>query len=70
MQFWGKWKKKGTKKGGCETPPLGLPFSTLFGALFASFSLFHAVWVLLFFLKGHVPSQMCKKDWGVFFWIL
>jgi hypothetical protein len=67
MQFWGKWKKKGakkgTKKGRCETPPLGLPLSTLFGALFASFSPFHAVWVLLLFLKGHIPPpQMCKKD--------
>jgi hypothetical protein len=54
------------KKGYCE-PGLGLPFPTLFGALFASFSPFHAVWVLLLFLKGHIPPQMCKKDWGNFF---
>jgi hypothetical protein len=35
MQFWKKWKKKkGAKKGYCETPSLELPFSTLFGSLF------------------------------------
>jgi hypothetical protein len=65
-----KGAKKGAKKGYCEHPGPGLPFSTLFRTHFASFSLFHAVWVLLSFLNGHVPPQMFKKDWGDFFWIL
>jgi uncharacterized membrane protein YgaE (UPF0421/DUF939 family) len=43
---------------------LGWGVSTLFRFLFASFILFHALWVLISFL------QMFKKDWGDFFWIL
>jgi hypothetical protein len=75
MKFWGNAKKKkgakkDTKKGRCERPGLGHPFPTLFGTLFTSFSPFHAVWVLLLFLKGHIPPQMCKKDGCDFFWIL
>jgi hypothetical protein len=35
-------RKGAQKRVGMRPPPLGLPFSTLFGALFASFSPFHA----------------------------
>jgi hypothetical protein len=65
-----KGVKKGTKKGYCETPSLELPFCSLFVALFASFSSFHAVQVLLLLLKGHISPQMCKKHCDEFFWIL
>jgi hypothetical protein len=61
-----KGVKKGTKKGRCERPGLGPPFSTLFGSL----SPLHAAWVFISFLKGHMPPRMFKKDLGEFFWIL
>jgi hypothetical protein len=60
-----KGMKKGAKKGYCEHPGLGLPFSTLFHFLSASFSPFHIVWVFLSFRKSHIPSQMFKKDWVI-----
>ena len=31
---------------------------------------FQPVWVFLSLLKGRIPPQMFKKDWGDFFWIL
>jgi hypothetical protein len=61
-----KEREKGCKKGYCETPGWGSLFSGFFGSL----SPFHAAWVLLSFLKGRIPPQILKKDWGQFFWIL
>jgi hypothetical protein len=69
MQYWMKSEKKGRqkgpKKGHCER----FGFQLHFSALFRSLSLFHAVWVLLSFLKGRIVPQMFKKDWGEIFWI-
>jgi hypothetical protein len=61
-----KGSEKGPKKGYCEHPGFQLPFSSLFGSLYP----FHAVWVLLWSLKGHIAPQVFKKDSGEFFWIL
>jgi hypothetical protein len=47
-----------------------LGWVSFFPPFFASFSLFHAVLVLLLSLKGHIPPQMFKKQGGDFFWIL
>jgi hypothetical protein len=65
-----KGSEKGPKKGYCEHPGFQLPFSSLFGSLFGSLYPFHAVWVCLWFLKGHIAPQVFKKDSGESFWIL
>jgi hypothetical protein len=56
-----KGTKKGPKKGYCERSGFQLPFSALFQTLFGSLYLFHTVWVLLCFLKGHIAPQMFKR---------
>jgi hypothetical protein len=56
----------GAKKGYCETPGWSSLFSTIFRALFGCLSPLHAAWVLILFLKRHIPPQMFKKDWGEF----
>jgi hypothetical protein len=61
-----KESEKRPKKGHCEHPGFQLPFSSLFGSAYR----FHAVWVLLWFFKGHIAPQAFKKDSGEFFWIL
>jgi hypothetical protein len=55
-----KGSEKGPKKG---YPGFQVPFSSLFGSLYP----FHAVWVLLWFLKGHIAPQVYNKDSGYFF---
>jgi hypothetical protein len=64
-----KSEKKGSeklpKKGYSEQPGFQLPFSSLFGSLYP----FLAVWVLLWFPKGHIAPQVFKKDSGESFWI-
>jgi hypothetical protein len=65
-----KESEKGLKKGYCEHPGFQLLFWSLFGSLFGSLYPFHAVWVLPWFLKGHIAPQVFKKDSGDFFWIL
>jgi hypothetical protein len=59
--------KRKLDKGYCERSGFQLAaFRTPFGSL----SPFHAVWVLLSFLKGRIAPQMLKKDWGEIFWTL
>jgi hypothetical protein len=53
-----KGSEKGPKKAYCERSGFQLPFSALFRTLFGSLYPFHAVWVLLWFLKGHIAPQM------------
>jgi hypothetical protein len=65
-----KASEKGPKKGYCErwvSASFFGPFSYLF---FGSLYPFHAVWVLLWFLKGYIAPHRFKKDWGEFFRIL
>jgi hypothetical protein len=53
-----KGSEKGPKKGYCERSGFQLPFLALFHTLFGSLYPFHAVWVLLWFLKGHIAPQV------------
>jgi hypothetical protein len=53
-----KGSEKGPKKGYCERSGFQLPFSALFHTFFGSLYRFHAVWVLLWLLEGHIAPQV------------
>jgi tryptophan-rich sensory protein len=57
-----KEAEKGRKKATVNAP--------VFSSLIGSHYIFHAVWVLLWFLKGHIAPQVFKKDSGELFWII
>jgi hypothetical protein len=53
-------------RAGAEDSKAGAEGSEAGAEIPLTFSPFHAIWVPLLFLKGHLPPQMCKKDWVIF----